>query len=40
MKKILAACLLCLSAVFVNVAPASALMIGAEEMPDSMKKTR
>lgn len=28
MKKILAACLLCLSAVFINVAPASALMIG------------
>ncbi len=40
MKKILAACLLCLSAVFINVAPASALMIGVEEIPDSMKKLR
>lgn len=40
MKKMLASCLLCLSAVFVNLGTASALMIGAEEMPESMKKLR
>ena len=40
MKKMLAGCLLCLSAVFVNLGTASALMVGAEEMPESMKKLR
>ena len=40
MKKMLAGCLLCLSAVIINLSPASALMVGAEEMPESMKKLR
>lgn len=40
MKKILAAYLLCISSVFINAGATSALMIGAEEMPDSIKKIR
>lgn len=40
MKKKLAFCLLFISTVFVNSGVASALMVGTEEMPDSIKKIR
>lgn len=39
-KKWLGSLMLLLSAVFINVGPTSAMSIGAEEMPDSIKKLR
>lgn len=40
MKKLIATCLLCLSAVVINVGATSILTIGVEDMPESMKKLR
>ena len=40
MKKIIASCLLFMSTLLVNAGTASALTIGVEEMPDSIKKLR
>lgn len=39
-KKYLGAFVLFLSAIIVNSAPASTLLVGVEEMPESIKKLR
>lgn len=39
-KKWLGSLMLLLAAVLINVAPTSAMSVGLEEMPDSIKKLR
>lgn len=40
MKRMIASCLLFISTLLVNTGATSALTIGVEEMPDSIKKLR